>query len=285
MKKTAIFTALLALAGALACAEDRVVATANGEKITSEELTKKMWWQYSAQALSDIIDERLLLAEAGRLKTGYDAKEAEKRFENLASGYKDRKEFENSLKNVGKTPNEIKELIKRQMLIKNAVIAAKNISFTDAEIKTFFDQNKDKLGKADTAKLRQIFVATKAEADEAYQILATGADFAKLSALKSADENLKKKEGDIGEITKGLLLPEIEKEVFGLTPGQYTKPIATGAGFSLFKLESFKPGEPAKMTDTLKAELKTAMINQAVSQKLPELTAELRQKAKIEINK
>jgi foldase protein PrsA len=179
----------------------------------------------------------------------------------------------------------VKELIKRQLLIKGTVIAAKGISFTDADIKAFFDANKEKLGKADSVKLRQIFVGTQAEADDAYLALSAGADFGKLSSLKSIDENLRKKEGDIGTISKGLLLPEIEKAIFALKPGEYTKAMATGNGYSIFKLEASVPGEPAKFTDALKADLKTALISQAVTQKLPELVAELRKQAKIEVVK
>jgi parvulin-like peptidyl-prolyl isomerase len=293
MKKATILTALLALASGLVPGslglvfaqedQNRVVATVNDAKITSGDITKKLWWQYSAQGLSEIIDEKLLLEEAARLNTGYDAKEAGKRFENLSAGYKDKKQFETNLKAVGWTPDDLKDLIKHQLQIKNAIIAVKKIDVTDVDVKAFFEQNKDKLGKAETARLRQIFVATKADADEVYQILAAGADFAKLSGLKSIEENLKKKDGDIGDISKGLLLPEIEKDVFALKPGQYTKPIVTGNGYSIFKMESFKPGEPAKLTDALKADLKTAMVNQAVTKALPELTAELRQKAKIEL--
>jgi len=285
MKKIMLFTALMALANGLVCAQDRVIATVNGNKITSGDITKKLWWQYSAQGLSDIIDEKLLLEEAARLKIPYDVKEADKRFEALAAGYKDKKEFDANLKTVGWTTSDVKELIKGQLLIKDTVITAKAVKFTDADIKTFFEQNKEKLGKAASVKLRQIFVGTQAEADDAYVALSAGADFAKLSGLKSTDENLRKKEGDIGYISKGLLLPEIEKEIFALKPGQHTKSIATGNGYSLFKLETSKPGEPAKLDDALKADLRIALTNQAVNQKLPELIGELRKKANIEVNR
>lgn len=285
MKKTILLAGLMALATGIAGAQDRAIATVNGDKITSGDITKKLWWQYSAQGLSDIIDERLLLQEAARLKTSYDAKEANKRFETLAAGYKDKREFDANLKSVGWTSADVKGLIKRQLLIKNAVITAKGISFTDGDIKAFFDANKDKLGKAESVKLRQLFVGTQAEADDAYLALSAGADFAKLSALKSTDENLRKKDGDIGAISRGLLLPEIEKAIFALKPGEYTKAMATGNGYSIFKLEGSTPGEPAKLTKALKADLKTALTSQAVTQKLPELVAELRKQAKIEVIK
>jgi len=283
MKKTILLTALVFLGAGLARAQDRVIATVDGDKITSGDITKRLWWQYSAQGLADIIDERLLLQEAGRLRTAYDAKEADKRFDALAANYKDKTEFYANLKAVGWTADDVKELIKRQLLIKNTVIAAKSINFTDADVKAFFEANKEKLGKAESVKLRQIFVGTQAEADDAYLALSAGADFAKLSGLKSTDENLRKKEGDIGFISKGLLLPEIEKAIFALQPGQYTKPISTGNGYSMFKLEASKPGVPAKFDDALKTELKTGLINQAVTQKLPELVTELRKKATIEV--
>ncbi|MFA7009323.1 MAG: peptidyl-prolyl cis-trans isomerase [Elusimicrobiales bacterium] len=206
-----------------------------------------------------------------------------KRFEALSAGYKDKSEFENNIKSVGWTAADVQELLKRQLLIKNAIIAAKNITASDAEIKAFFEQNKEKLGKPASFKLRQIFVSSKAQAEEAALSLAAGADFAKLAGLKSTDENLRKKNGDIGSVLKTNLTPEIEKALSALAPGQYTGPVATGNGYSIFKLESSTPGEPAKLTDALKAELKTGLISQAVTQKLPELTAELRRKANIEI--
>lgn len=286
MKKTALLVSLTALLGGLSYAQEaRVIATVNGEKINASEITKKLWWQHSAQGLSDLIDEKLLLAEADRLKVSYDDKEAGQRFDNIAAGYKDRKEFEKNLKSVGWTEKDVKDLIKRQLRIKAAVMAAKNINFTDTDVTGFFEQNKARLGKAESARIRQIFVAGKTEADDAYLALAAGADFGKLSALKSTDENLKKSEGDLGYIARGLLLPEIEKEIYVLKPGEHTKPLATGNGFSLFKLEDLKPGEPAVFNEKLKADIRAALINQAVTQKLPELVAEFRAKAKIEIAK
>jgi parvulin-like peptidyl-prolyl isomerase len=285
MKKTMLLAVLMAVFTGLCAAQDRLIATVNGEKINASDLTKKMWWQHSAQALSDVVDEKLLLAEVARLNVSYDTKEADLRFENIAAGYKDRKEFEKNLRSVGWTEKDVKDLIKKQMLIKAAVMAAKSIAYTDADAATFFEANKAKLGKPETAKIRQIFVAGKSEADDAYLALSAGADFGKLSALKSTDENLKKVEGDLGYIARGLLLPELEKEIYALQAGQYTKPLVTGNGFSIFKLEDMKPGEPAVLNDKLKADIKTALVNQAVTQKLPELIGELRAKAKIELAK
>ncbi|OGR42162.1 MAG: hypothetical protein A2X35_06780 [Elusimicrobia bacterium GWA2_61_42] len=285
MKKTILAAAVLAAFATGLYAAEKEVALVNGQKVSREELTKKLWWQHGAQALSEIIDEKLLLEEAARLGVKADQKETEARFDSLAAGYADKAQFEKNLKSVGWSPADLRDLIRRQQTIRAVLITAKKLSVTDAEAKDFFDKNKERMGAPESVKLSQIFVNTRAEADDAYELLTSvGADFAKLSGLKSADANLRKNGGSLGYISKGMLLPEMEKEIFALKPGQYTKPLATGNGYSIFKAEERKPGQEAAF-EPLKEEIKAALLNQAITARLPELAAELRQKAKIEIIK
>ncbi len=285
MKRTIIAAALLALCSGGLFAAQKSIATVNGRKITAEELTKRLWWQHAAQGLTELVDEQLLLQEGARLGIKTDAKEVKARFDSLASNYKDRKDFEANLKSVGWSDKDLRELISDQLMIRATVIAAKKIAVTDEDTKAFFDKNKEKLGTPEAVKLSQIFVTDKAEADDAYELLSTvGADFDKLSALKSSDANLRKNNGSLGYISRGMLQPDIEKEIFALKPGQYTKPMATGNGFSIFKVDELRPRQEASY-DVVKNDLKAALINRAITQQLPVLTAELRQKAKIEIVK
>ncbi len=285
MKRTILTAAALALLAGTAAAADRTLATVNGEKITAEDLTKKLWWQHAAQGLTDLVDERLVLQEAARLGLKADEKEVAARYAALEAGTQDKAAFERNLKSVGWSPDELRGLLRRQMLMRAAVMAAKKIAVTDEDAKAFFEKNKDRLGASEAVKLSQIYVNTKAEADDAYDLLTNvGADFAKLSALKSADASLKKNGGALGYISRGMLQPEIEKEVFALKAGQYTKPMQTGAGFSIFRADEIRQGQPASY-EKVQNDIKTALLNQAVTQKLPELAAELRQKAKIAVTK
>ena len=103
MKRYLLLAGVLALcAGALQAAEKNV-AVVNGTKIASEELTKKLWWQYGAQGLTELIDEKLLLAEADRLGLKADPAEVEARFNTLSANYPDKEQFEKNLKSVGWT--------------------------------------------------------------------------------------------------------------------------------------------------------------------------------------
>jgi parvulin-like peptidyl-prolyl isomerase len=284
MKKMMMAVSLLALCAAGALAAQKDIAVVNGQKITGDELTKKLWWQYGAQGLSELIDEKLILEEAARLGLTADQKEVETRFSNLSANYTDKAQFEKNLKSVGWSADELRDLLRRQVLVRAVVVKDKQIAVTDEEAKAFFDKNKERLGAPESVKVSQIFVNTKAEADDAYLALSAGADFAKLSALKSTDANLKKNSGAIGYISKGMLVPDIEKEIFALKAGQYTKVLQTGNGYSIFRADDLKPGQEASF-DKIKDDLKTALLNQAITQKLPELASELRQKAKIEVIK
>lgn len=285
MKKIILAAAALAVLAGGAFAAEKNVAVVNGKKVSGDELTKKLWWQYSAQGLSELIDEKLLLEEASRLGVKADDKEVDARLAALEAGYTDKAQFEKNLKSVGWSRPDLRDLIKRQLLMRGVIITAKKLAFTDEDAKAFFDKNKERLGSPESVKLSQIFVTGKAEADDAYDLLnSVGADFAKLSSLKSADANLKKNGGALGYVSKGMLIPEIEKEIFALQPGQYTKPLATGNGFSIFRAEERRPGKEADFA-AIKDEIKAALLNQAVTQNLPVLAAELRQKAKIEIVK
>lgn len=285
MKKTIIAAALLALCSGGLFAAQKNVAVVNGEKITADELTKKLWWQHAAQGLTELVDEKLLLQEGARLGVKADKKEVDARFDTLASNYPNKKDFEANLKSVGWSDKDLRELIADQLTIRATVIAARKLVVTDADAKAFFDANTEKLATPEAVKLSQIFVTAKAEADDAYELLSTvGADFNKLSGLKSSDANLRKNNGSLGYISRGMLQPDIEKELFVLKPGQYTKPVPTGNGFSIFKVEELRPRKEADF-NAIKNDLKAALLNQAITQQLPVLTAELRQKAKIEIIK
>jgi parvulin-like peptidyl-prolyl isomerase len=285
MKKTILAAAALALLASGLQAAEKNVAVINGKPVASAELTKKLWWQHAAQGLSELIDERLLLEEASRLGVKADTKEVEARYSALAAGAASKAAFEASLKSVGWTARDLKDLLGRQLAIRGAVIASRKLAVTDEDAKAFFDQNKDRLGVPEAVRLSQIFVPSKAEADDAYDLLTSvGADFSKLSALKSSDAALRSNSGSLGYISRGMLLPDIEKEIFALKAGQYTKPMVTGAGYSLFKAEELRAAQPAAF-EAIRENIKTALLNQAITRELPLLAAELRQKAKIEIVK
>lgn len=287
MKKTILSAAALLLcAAAVQAAATRpdktVMAVVNGKQILAGDITSKLWWQYGVQALSELIDEQLLMEETARLGIKADQKEVEQRYEAIASATPDKTLVEKNLAAVGWTVKDLKDLLGRQIAIRETIIRSGKIAVSDEDVKKYFDANKDKLLTQEAVKLSQIFVNTRAEADAAVDALITGSDFGKLSALKSADPALKKNNGLIGYVNKGTLMPEIDQEVFALKPGTYSKVLPTGRGFSIFFVEEHRMPQPADF-EKAKEELKSMLINQAITKELPILSNSLREKASIKV--
>lgn len=75
-----------------------------------------------------------------------------------------------------------------------------------------------------------------AKAGTLYQKIRQGADFAAVAAATSDDVESAPRGGLLGPLTKGVLPPEIEAQVFRLQPGQVSGPIASRFGIHLFKV-------------------------------------------------
>ena len=282
MKKVLFSFLTVAIFSTLTFAQDnQIAALVNGEKIYKEDISKRMWQAHFEKTTNIIIDETLLAQEGERLKIKVSKKETNNRFKKIKATYKNEKEFEAML---GDRKNDVLKKIKAELRIKKTIIKAKKIKFTTKDVKKFFNENKKNFDKPELFKLRQIFVNSEKEANDAHLALEAGADFAKLSTLKSLNENLKKTGGDLGYVSKNMLVKEIVGAISLLKPGQYTKPLKISGGHTILKVEEIKKAKPANF-NKIKADLKESLINQEVIKNLPILLAELKQKAKIELMK
>ncbi len=85
-----------------------------------------------------------------------------------------------------------------------------------------------------TMRALHIMVATEDEAKEIKKLLNEGADFKELAKQRSKDPNAARG-GDLGLITKGDLLPELDKALSSLSVGQISDIIKTELGYHIFK--------------------------------------------------
>lgn len=77
--------------------------------------------------------------------------------------------------------------------------------------------------------------AANAEAAQIHRRLKSGADFAELARLHSADKSAAAG-GDMGYVHKGMLGSAVEQPVTSLSPGEVTDPLTVLEGVALFKL-------------------------------------------------
>lgn len=85
-----------------------------------------------------------------------------------------------------------------------------------------------------TMRALHILVATEDEANEIKKLLDQGSDFKELAKLRSKGPAAQRG-GDLGVITKGDLLPELDRAISALNVGQISGVIKSELGFHIFK--------------------------------------------------
>lgn len=157
---------------------------------------------------------------------------------------------------LDKDPEVKKELIE----IEKSILAkkyfekkAKKLNINEREIKEYYKKNKERYKEPEGVHVKHILIyipkdadkATEKEAlEKAKQIRAQilkGAKFEELAKIYSDDAGSKKKGGDLGIIKKGQTIPEFEKVIFKLKPGEISRPIRSSYGYHIVKVEEKIP--------------------------------------------
>jgi hypothetical protein len=127
---------------------------------------------------------------------------------------------------------------------------------TEAALKTWFESHKDDY---EQTKARQIVIrcqgslvpakqgqqdlseeAALAKAKSLRERIVKGEDFAALAKAESDDPATIAKGGDLGTISRGQLLPELERAVFALPAGAVSQPIRSQFGWHLIQVQDRK---------------------------------------------
>lgn len=264
--------------------QNQVVAEVNGEKILLKDITAKLLIANFNQTLEELIEEKLLLQEAKKRNIILTDDEFNTFIDSIKKRFASDDEFKKEIKRINLTEKEYYQIIKNRLLADKALLALLNINITDEDAKRYYDQNPHQFIIPQAFKLRQIFVLSEKEAEDIMIALDAGADFIKLASIKNANENLKQNAGDIGYISKGMLAPEIEKEIFSTPKGSYTKPLKIGDGYSIIMVEDIRE-EKTISFDEAKDFIKNTLTLSLVNANRKKLLDSLKNSAKIDIKK
>ncbi|MEA2163561.1 MAG: peptidyl-prolyl cis-trans isomerase SurA [Thermoanaerobaculia bacterium] len=204
---------------------------------------------------NDLIAELLIKDRADRLALSVTADEVKEAMSRLKEQYgmKSEQEFDDSLRKSGMARADMESRL-RDTILMNKVFGRELRSreeSTDKELRDRYGREKERYRLPERARLREIVVIkpddpAKIEAaslralDLAAQ--ARTGDFAKL-ATSSSDAGTKAKGGDMGEIARGELLPDLDKAVFNAQAGAVIGPIETKSGWHILKVETRLPSE------------------------------------------
>jgi len=290
---------------------DRIVATVNNEVITWSELRRNIELEgkeflkgltdeereikikeLEKPFLNSMIDLKLQLQEARRVRLNVSLSEADGAVSDIKKKYNltDESLIE-SLKAEGFTLEEYRTRLAEQILLSKVVRyeVKDKILITDKEIEEYYEANKKKFHEEEKVRIRQIFFAKpedntqkadiEAKAQELIQRIEKGEDFAKIAGEFSEDAS-KEFGGDLGYVSHGSVLKEIEDVAFALKVGEVSKPFWSPAGLHIVKLEDRKEGGNI---EEVRNKIKEILFNEAFKLKYAEWVKRLRAKAYIEI--
>ena len=212
--------------------------------------------EFRKNLVDELISELLIKDRADRIGVNVTEAEIREATARLKEQYgiTTDQQFEESLQKSGLSRAEMESRL-RDTLISNKVFARELRSreeLSDRELRERYDREKEHYRLPERAHLREIVIirpdnpaaAEKAgqKADDVAKQARSGGDFAKLAQTFS-DSGSKDKGGDLGDVARGELLPDLDKAGFNSAAGTVIGPLPTKSGWHIIKVESRLPSE------------------------------------------
>lgn len=175
---------------------------------------------------------------------------------------------------------KITEQILVQVLIEREILD--KIKVNDEEVLEYYEQNKDSFTEKEQVHLYNILLETEEEAQDVLEQLKAGGDFSEIAIEKSAGPSATQG-GDLGYLTRGTIIPEIEEVVFALELEELSEVIKTDFGFHILKITEKKP-ETVKALEEVKEDIIETLLPDKQKEAFENFLEELKSKSEIEIN-
>ena len=301
---SALIAALLVLAscGSASKASADVVARVNGKDITTAQLEKQFQNRLNGaeqppsaeeaqdlklQVLNQLINDQILLEMASTAGLSATDAEVDVKFNEFKNQYTEEK-FKDLLKEQKMTIDDIRNELRKSITIDKLVnkeITSK-ISVTDAEIKNFYEKNKESFNLPESYHIAHILVTPVADPDlrngknddakspdEAKQKAARllkevqgGRDFATVAKESSEDPSSGPNGGDLKfQPLQAIenIDPRLAQAVQKMRPGEtFPQVIETRFGFHILKLMEKDAGGQKDLSDArVQAQVRQAIFN------------------------
>jgi parvulin-like peptidyl-prolyl isomerase len=194
----------------------------------------------------------------------------------------DQKKYEKQLADQGLTDKQVRADIRAQIVSEKIFENVTNaVKVTDKELEDYYTKNKAQYGTPESREVRHILVKTKAQADDLYNQLQDGGDFAALAKKFSQDPGSKENGGKL-TISRGQTVAPFDQTAFLLQVGTVSKPVKTEYGYHL--IEPLGPVKEAKTTplkevkDSIRQQLLQTKKNEAMTKWVDDLKRDYKEK-------
>jgi foldase protein PrsA len=156
--------------------------------------------------------------------------------------FPDTREYQAFLKQTGYTTEDLLFRVKVADLtnkLREKILKGKD-KVSDAQLRSYFNKNRQQLGQPETRDARVVLAKTVAKANEAKAALVAGQSWTTVAKQYSTDQSSKTLGGLLRGLTKGQLEKALDAAVFKAKKGPLTGPIKTQFGYYIFEIVKIK---------------------------------------------
>ncbi|MCL6535138.1 MAG: peptidylprolyl isomerase [Armatimonadetes bacterium] len=253
-------------------AGDTVVATVNGEPIRASELIQASYEWFAATAIEELILERVIEQEARAQRVTVSNAEVEARYkqqlQNAESQVPPGMSLDDFLKRNQFPPSRLFARIRSQLLVEKLVERQVNLDdFVEySQLVIRIQGNTPEQQEENTP-------AAEAKAQEAYQKIKEGLDFAEAVKEYSEDPFSKDRGGKMNWQNLNFIVPDLRQKLQAMQPGEISEPFKMMGSIVIIRKE--RTGSQAS------PEEQQELREQAVRLQIGEYVRQLQAKAKI----
>ena len=236
-----------------------------------------------SQAVQYLVSRAEFAQEAVALGITITPADVDKRLEELTQQYfgGDQAQFAAQLEEQGLTLEQVNVDVKAQLVSEKLFDAVtKDVEVADADLEAYYDENVEQFSVPEARDVRHILVNKKEKADELYEKLKGGADFAALAKKFSQDPGSKDEGGKYEGVQKGQFVAEFDAYLFdpASKAGVVSKPIKTEFGWHL--IEPLSEIKPAAVTpfDEVKESISEQLLQQRKNETMTKWVSDLEAK-------
>lgn len=235
---------LLAIVAIVAGCGNSPVAVVSGVKITEAEFNERLMEAAGRDVLRDMIDRELLRQAATEAGIEITEEELNAEIEKAKQEIGGEEAFGQWLAGREITEERWREHVRFALLTRK--LALKDVKYTDADLKKFFEENKQAFAHPATVSISEIVVASKEDADEVMaELKKEGASFGDIarrySLSPTRDAGGERPEMPIDQIP----IPAIRQAAQSLPIGEVSAPMEAEGQWYIMKVRDRKPARPA----------------------------------------
>ena len=152
-----------------------------------------------------------------------------------------------------------------------------DLTISDEEAKKFYEENQQFFQKGESVSAKHILVKEEEQANALLAAITSGEKTFEAAAMESSTCPSGAQGGDLGEFSKGQMVPEFEEAAFTAEIGKVVGPVKTQFGFHLIKVEKKNEAAVADFTE-VEGSIKANLLQQKQVEVYTQKAAELREK-------